>query len=101
VNPDGTVNSAAFKLRGQPDPSISVDLARRTTTAATLARASRSGFGLGTLTAGEPRSLGLGVRHDPLPENLAHTLIEGQRPGDKQTARRLARMTRLIIRPEG
>jgi hypothetical protein len=39
VNPDGTVNSAAFKLRGHPAPQVSVDLARLTTPEATLARA--------------------------------------------------------------
>jgi hypothetical protein len=72
VNTDGSVNSAAFKLRGQPDPSISVDLARRTSVDAALARAGRPGFGLGSLRAANPRSLNLTVRHDPLPENAAH-----------------------------
>jgi hypothetical protein len=99
VNPDGTANSAAFKLRGYPDPQVSVDLARLTTPEATLARAPRAGFGLGALVAGDPRSLGLSVRHNPLPNNRAQALIEGQRPDDKQSARRLAEMTRILVLP--
>jgi hypothetical protein len=31
LNPDGTVNSNAFKKDGKPDPEISVDLASMTT----------------------------------------------------------------------
>ena len=99
LKPDGTVNSAAFKLRGRPDPQVSVDLARLTTLEVTLGRAPRPGFGLGTLVAGDPRSLGLGLRHDPVPSNPAHALIEGQGPNDIQTARRLAEMTRVLVKP--
>lgn len=71
VKPDGSVNSAAFKLRGHPGPHVSVDLARLTTPQATLARAPRPGFGLGVLLARDPRSLHLTVHHDPLPANPA------------------------------
>ncbi len=69
VDPDGSVNSAAFKVRGRPDLHISVDLARLTTPEVALARAPRSGFGLGVLVARVPRSLGFSVRRDPLPDN--------------------------------
>ena len=81
------MDSAAFKVRGRPDPQISVDLARLTTPQATLVRAPRPGFGLGVLVARDPRSLGLTVRHHPLPDNAAHSLIEGQRPDDRRIPR--------------
>ena len=97
VNPDGTVNSAAYKVNGKPDPSISVDLARLTSAEESLARPGRPGFGLGTITAGVPTSLGLTVRPDPLPDNAAHTLIEGNT--QKATCRRLAEATRVTVPP--
>lgn len=94
INADGSVNSAAFKLRGQPDPSISVDLARLTAPADSLAGANRPGFRLGTLIASLPRSIGLRVRHDPLPENRAHSLVEGE--NTKSRCRQLAAGTALV-----
>lgn len=100
VNPDGTVNSAAFKLRGFPDPELSVDLARLTTPEASLARAPKPGFALGRLHAGDARSLGLTVRYDPLHDNRAHTLILGQRREDKTTSRKLAQMTTVVLRAQ-
>jgi hypothetical protein len=76
--PDGsTVLSHAFKLRGKPDPNISVDLARLTTPEETAARGPKPGFGVGRLVAGEVRALGLAVRHDPIEGNPANALIEG------------------------
>jgi hypothetical protein len=98
VDPDGAVNSAAFKVRGRPDLHISVDLARLTTPELALDRAPRPGFGLGVLVARIPRSLGFSVRRDPLPDNAAHALIEGD--NDKVKCRILARATRVLIRPE-
>ena len=94
INPDGSVNSAAFKLRGKPDPSISVDLARLTSLGESIAVASRPGFRLGLLVAALPRSIGLVVRHDPLPENHAHSLIEGE--NTKSRCRQLAEGTTLL-----
>jgi hypothetical protein len=92
---DGRISSSAFKdRRGKPDRSISVDLARLTTPEACLARAPNPSFQLGVLVAGGPRSLGFEVRHDPLPDNAAHALIEGQNTPEK--CRRLAEMTRLV-----
>jgi hypothetical protein len=99
IKPDGSVSSAAFKLRGRPDPGVSVDLARLTTPQATLARAPRPGFGLGVPVAGGPRALNLTVHHDPLPDNPAHAMIEGQRPDDRQAPRRLAEMSRVLFVP--
>lgn len=97
VDLDGSVNSAAFKVRGRPDLHISVDLARLTAPDAALARAPRPGFGLGVLVAGAPRSLGFFVRRDPLPDNPTHALIEGD--NDKTKCRPLARATRVLVAP--
>lgn len=94
INRDGTVNSAAFKARGKPDPSFSVDLARLTTAEEALSRAPHEGFRLGALPARVPLSLGLTVRHNPVEGNLAHCVIEGE--NDKVKCRILARNTRII-----
>ena len=90
---DGTVNRTAFMRnsvppnRGkEPDPQVSVDLARLTSPpnspAGSLAVAGRPNQGIGAIQAGFPRGLGLDVIHDPVlhpPElvNVAHSLIQG------------------------
>ncbi|MGH2352824.1 MAG: hypothetical protein ACRDJN_14545 [Chloroflexota bacterium] len=105
VNPDGTVNSSAYKTpsrerrsRGEYDISISVELARLTTPEATLSHANRPGGGVGMLIARDPRRLGFEVRHDPLPDNDAHALIEGE--NNRGKSRQLAHMTKLLIAPQ-
>ena len=95
VKRDGTVSSVAYVRNGQPDNEISVDLARLTTTAETLA--SRPGFGVGAIVARIPRQIGFEVIHDPLPVNAAHTLIRGQNSREK--CRLLASETRVVIHP--
>ncbi len=95
VNPDGTVNSAAFKRGKQFDQSISVDLARLTAPARMLAY--RPVFGLGVLVAAVPRSLGFTIRHDPLPDNAAHSLIEGE--NSRAKSRLLAEATTVAVHP--
>jgi hypothetical protein len=93
VKNDGTISSVAFCFRGEPDPSLSVDLAKLTTPQEVLQRARKPGAGVGVITAGVPRGLGLTVRHDPIREdneqglaaNPAHTLIEGLTPADRKT----------------
>jgi hypothetical protein len=101
LHPDGTVNSSAFLLRGRPDPHISVDLARLTTVAASVARGRRPGRGLESLVAGVPRELGRSVRHDPnppeVPSNGAHSLVEGEITRSK--CRQLARATVVVVVP--
>jgi hypothetical protein len=94
---DGTISSSAFMTNNVPDDQISVDLARLTTADESLARAPRPGFGLGDLLASEPRRLGFTVRHDPIPENPAHALIEGQ--NTKELCRRLAEKLLVLRRP--
>jgi hypothetical protein len=97
IQPDGTVNSNAFKWGGRPDQSISVDLARLTSSDEALTRAPRPGCGLGLLKAGVARSLGFSVRHNPLPDNPSHALIEGE--NTRETCRALARATSVMIPP--
>jgi hypothetical protein len=97
VDPDGSVNSAAFKVKGRPDLHISVDLARLATPEAALAQAPRLGFALGVLVTRVPRSLGFSGRRDPLPDNAAHALIEGD--DDKAKCRLLAKATCVLVRP--
>lgn len=97
INPDGSVNSAAFKLRGRPDPQISVEVARLTTPQESLGRTVRPGFQLGILLAAIPRALNLTVRHDPLPDNDAHALIIGT--NSKTICRRLAEATSVLDLP--
>jgi hypothetical protein len=98
LNSDGSINSAAFKLRGKPDPHLSVELARLTTPQECALRPGRPGFGVAVLEAQVPRSLGLRVRHDPCPPedpaNYAHALIEGN--SSKENCRRLAAASVLI-----
>lgn len=86
IKKNGKVSSAAFKRNKQPENSISVDLARLTTPQESLARVGeerKAEFVLGILVAEYPRSIGFCVRHDPLPDNCAHSLIEGQNDGEK------------------
>ncbi len=91
VNSDGTINSGAFTDRlGE---GISVNLARLTTREDTLSP--RPAFGLGNLQAAIPRGLGLNVRHAPVPDNLAHSLIEGQ--NTKAIRRQMAEAAVLLI----
>ena len=97
LGPDGKVTSAAFKLNGKPDHNISVDLAKLTSAEACLNRAPGPRFGLGVMVSRFPRSLGFNVKHDPLPDNLAHSLIEGQ--NNKEKCRLLADETKLIVIP--
>lgn len=75
---NGKVGRGAYYFQGQPDPSVSVDLARLTEPATTRLRAPRpERFGVGEISAGVPLQLGLTVRHDPTADNPAHCLIEG------------------------
>lgn len=93
VKQDGSISSAAFKLRGRPDPSLSVDLARLTTKQDSVDRAGRPNFRLGVLVAQIPRSYDLNVRHSPENGNSAHSLIEGN--SSKKLCKELATRTRL------
>jgi hypothetical protein len=101
VKPDGKISSKAFtKPNKKPDPEISVDLARLCNSAEeTCSRGGCVGFGVVSLFAELPRSLDLGVRHDPKTDgtNHAHSLIEGNQ--DLEKCRLLAEGSSLEIRP--
>jgi hypothetical protein len=98
VRKDGTVSSSAFKVRNEPDNSISVDLARLTTPEATVSRAPKPGFGVGAFAAKIPRSLGFIARHDPKDDNPAHSLIEGENTEEK--CYELASKIQVLIQPD-
>jgi len=95
---NGTVSSAAFKRGKDPDPEVSVDLAKLTTPGECLRRADRPEQGVGVLVAAFPRSIGLTVRHDPVEGNPAHSVIEGQTT--REQPRLLAEQTRIVKYPD-
>lgn len=103
LNPDDTVNSAAFKLRGKPDPSLSVELAKRTTVTECRDRPNRPALGVAILVAAAPRTLGLAVDHDPCPPeeptNVAHALIIGA--STKQQLRAMVAAATALLVPPG
>lgn len=83
------ITSAAFT-----DPQLSVDLARLVAPRdhrVTMAH----GAGVAELAAHVPRSKQLEVRHDPVPDNEAHSLVTGRKT--QSIARFLARKSRLLI----
>jgi hypothetical protein len=53
---------------------------------------------MGELVAGEVRMLPFTVRHDPQPDNIAHSLIEGENTRAK--SRKLAAMTSIRVVPQ-
>lgn len=95
IKDGGRVSLSAFKRGKAPDPEVSVNLARLTTVAEMLAP--RPEHGVGMLPARLPRSMGLTVRHDPAPDNDAHTVIEGQT--SRQQPRELAEGTIIVQIP--
>ncbi|WP_341733689.1 hypothetical protein [Microcoleus sp. EPA2] len=96
---DGTVKSVAFQVRGKPDNSISVELARLTTPQESLAFAKNPDTTkVGVLVAGYARSLGFIIRHDPLQDNPAHCLMEGE--NNKVKCKLLAEATTILTLPE-
>lgn len=100
---NGEVNSAAFKEKGRPRSGtpvrlrISVDLARKTTPQASVARAKADGIGLGVLLAEKPRSYALTVVHSPKRGHDAHSSINGA--FTKAISHLLAESTDVLISP--
>jgi hypothetical protein len=102
VEPDGTLNNAIFmksKPPNEPDPEISVDLARLTTPEKTLAAAPPAlGLGLGQLKVGDVRKLGFTVSRAPSKKNPAHCVIIGLKTSDDYD--RLTEITTPVIYPK-
>lgn len=93
IKPNGVPSSSCFQLKRDED-GLSVDLARLTNFQKSILD-SRRFFLYGILTGGI-RNMGLEVRHDPLANNYAHSLITGDH--SKSTARKLAKES-YVIRP--
>jgi hypothetical protein len=100
VRRDGSITPAAYTRPKTtiPDPEISVDLARLTTPARTLAAADEQLFGLGVLKAGDVRELGFTVRYQPSRKNRAHCIIEGAKT--EADCDHLAKITRVHTLPQ-
>ena len=94
MNPDGSVNSSAFKRSGVYDTEISVDWAKLTDPQTSVDRAGRAGCKLGQLIAAHTRALGFVVEHRPVAGNDAHALIVGH--NDQGISRALARGVRIV-----
>jgi hypothetical protein len=100
VNPDGKVNSAAFKLKHpkRADPSISVYWSRLISPEECRDLANIPGVGVASLKARVPRSMGFTVRRDIQPDDHpAHSLIEGA--STMEHCSLLAEACVLIIQP--
>jgi hypothetical protein len=97
VREDGRVSSSAFKRGKEPDPEVSVNLARLMTYEEMLRRADLPDQGVGVIVARVPLRLGLTVRHDPVDENPAHSVIEGQTT--RAQPRQLAEATGIQEQP--
>jgi len=93
-NPDGTVNSSAFKRNKEYEWQISVDRSSLTTPQESVDRAGRAGFHLASLLTSEVLDLEFSVEWNPLPENKAHTLIQGQ--NDRVRSRKLAAACQIV-----
>jgi hypothetical protein len=98
VAADGrSVRRNAFRVNTGYPRQISVDLKRLTTSPRDVLQ-TRPTFGLGVLRVSDVRALGFDVRYDPTPGNPAHCLIEGD--NSRETADRLASVTRIVIPPK-
>ncbi len=91
---DGSVSSVAFMTNNFPDNKASVDLARLTTPEESVNREGKGWRKLGQLQARGPRDLGLGVVHDPLDDNDAHSLFLGA--DSKAMCRKLSRLVDVV-----
>lgn len=93
---DKVVTSGAYKVDGEYPWEISVDIAKALNDPRDCLR-TRPFHGVGEVTIEDVMSLGLEVRHDPIPENNAHALIVGN---TRAKAKLLAKHTRVVIEPQ-
>lgn len=84
VNGEKKPTSAAFKTK-KDELGLSVDIAKLSTPESSVLDYCK--FGLCKLQAKTPIDLGHGCKHDPLPENNAHSLIVGD---TNRTAKKIA-----------
>ena len=92
----GKIRPSAFDLH-EGEVGLSVDWARYCTPEDTLQRARKPRENaVGTWLCGEVRALpGQVVRHDPQPDNYAHTLIVGEKTAEVRL--QLARLCRILL----
>jgi hypothetical protein len=95
IKPDGTPTSGCFSLKRDED-GLSVDLEKLTSFSKSIQDPRI--YRLFVLIVGEVKSLGLDVVYDPIPTNIAHSLIKGNIT--KPISRQLAGMARRINYPE-
>jgi hypothetical protein len=91
---DGSVSSAAFQNTSHTD-EMSVDLAKLTSPEITVSKYPT--FGVAGFLAGLARKLQQRVLHDPIPENIAHSNVKGQKT--KGIRRKLARGSTVVLPP--
>lgn len=97
IDSEGKVNSSAFKTGKAYDTAISVELARLTTLDECLTRPPRRIYGVASVLAQVPRSLGFAVWHRPEPDNYSHAQIEGENSREK--SRLLAEQMTVRVYP--
>lgn len=97
IDPNGGVNSSAFKTGKAYDSAISVEIARLTTLEECLHRPPRRIFGIAGVRAITPRTLGFIVRHVPLADVPCHAQIEGENTRAK--SKLLAERMYVLVAP--
>lgn len=97
IDPEGKVNSSAFKTGKTYDCEISVEIARLTTLDECLHRPPRRIYGIAGVRAIIPRRLGFTVRHIPLPEVYCHAQIKGE--NNRTKSKQLAEQMIVLVVP--
>lgn len=91
---DGNISSAAFQNTSNTD-DMSVDLARLTTPKKTVSE--YPSCGVASLLAGLARKLDQQVLNDPIPTNVAHSIVRGKKT--KSIRKKLAKGSTVILSP--
>ncbi|MCK4815888.1 hypothetical protein KA005_08960 [bacterium] len=91
---DGSISSAAFQNTSHTD-EMSVDLARLTTPEKTVSQYPTCG--VAGFLAGLARKLEQRVLHDPIPGNIAHSKVKGQKT--KGIRKKLAKGSTVVLPP--
>ena len=91
---DGSISSAAFQNTSHTD-EMSVDLARLTTPEKTVSQYPTCG--VAGFLAGLARKLEQRVLHDPIPGNIAHSKVKGQKT--RGIRKKLAKGSTVVLLP--
>jgi hypothetical protein len=94
MRPDGSVSSFAYEPSSRDTDGISVDLEKLTTLNDSVIDPRK--FGLLRIAAGAVRSIPLlDCIHNPIHENIAHSLITGKITGSKKSS--LIKASEIIV----